>query len=74
VVKYLVEARRNTFKSPKPDAARLLAFDLLSEVNRNDEDTGARRLVSILDTVLEEISFEAPEIYQEFYESGKAVV
>ena len=36
MVKYLVEARRNTFKSPKPDAARLLAFDLLSEVNRND--------------------------------------
>ena len=35
-MKYLVEARRNTFKSPKPDAARLLAFDLLSEVNRND--------------------------------------
>lgn len=32
----MVEARRNTFKSPKPDAARLLAFDLLSEVNRND--------------------------------------
>jgi 16S rRNA (cytosine967-C5)-methyltransferase len=35
VVKFLVEARRNTFKSPKPDAARLLAFDLLTEVNRN---------------------------------------
>ena len=32
----LVEARRNTFKSPKPDAARLLAFDLITEVNRND--------------------------------------
>jgi len=32
----LVEARRNTFKSPKPDASRLLAFDLISEVNRND--------------------------------------
>lgn len=32
----LVEARRNTFKSPKPDASRLLAFDLLTEVNRND--------------------------------------
>ena len=32
----LVEARRNTFKSPKPDAPRLLAFDLLTEVNRND--------------------------------------
>jgi 16S rRNA (cytosine967-C5)-methyltransferase len=36
VVKFLVEARRNTFKSPKPDGARLLAFDLLTEVNRNE--------------------------------------
>jgi len=35
-VKFLVEARRNAFKSPKPDAARLLAFDLLTEVNRNE--------------------------------------
>ena len=34
-MKKLVEARRNTFKSPKPDASRLLAFDLLTEVNRN---------------------------------------
>jgi len=32
----LVEARRNTFKSPKPDASRLLAFDVITEVNRND--------------------------------------
>lgn len=31
----LAEARRNTFKSPKPEASRLLAFDLLTEVNRN---------------------------------------
>ena len=35
-MKFLVEARRNTFKSPKPDAARLLAFDLLTEVNRSE--------------------------------------
>ena len=35
-MKSLVEARRNTFKSPKPDASRLLAYDLLTEVNRND--------------------------------------
>ena len=35
-MKFLVEARRNTFKSPKPDASRLLAFDLLTEVNRNE--------------------------------------
>ncbi|MSY48629.1 MAG: hypothetical protein F2707_00620, partial [Actinobacteria bacterium] len=32
----MVEARRNTFKSPKPDAPRLLAYDLLTEVNRNE--------------------------------------
>lgn len=32
----LVEARRNTFKSPKPDAPRQLAFDLITEVNRNE--------------------------------------
>lgn len=32
----MVEARRNTFKSPKPDASRLLAYDLLTEVNRNE--------------------------------------
>ena len=36
VVRFLVEAKRNTFKSPKPDASRLLAFDLLTEVNRNE--------------------------------------
>ena len=32
----MVEARRNTFKSPKPETSRLLAFDLLTEVNRNE--------------------------------------
>ena len=30
----MVEARRNTFKSPKPDPVRLLVYDILSEVNR----------------------------------------
>ena len=34
--KILVEARRNTFKSSKPEPSRLLAFDLLTEVNRNE--------------------------------------
>lgn len=32
----MVEARRNTFKAPKPDPSRLLASDLLTEVNRNE--------------------------------------
>ena len=32
----MAEARRNSFKSPKPEASRLLAFDLLAEVNRNE--------------------------------------
>jgi 16S rRNA (cytosine967-C5)-methyltransferase len=34
--KRMVEARRNTFKSPKPDRVRLLVFDILQEVNRSD--------------------------------------
>ena len=32
----MAEARRNTFKAPRPEASRLLAFDLLTEVNRNE--------------------------------------
>ena len=32
----MVEARRNTFKSPKPDPVRLLVYDILKEVNRSD--------------------------------------
>jgi len=36
VGKVLTEARRNSFKAPKPEASRLLAFDLLTEVNRNE--------------------------------------
>ena len=31
----MVKPRRDTFKSPKPDAPRVLVFDLLTEVNRN---------------------------------------
>jgi 16S rRNA (cytosine967-C5)-methyltransferase len=33
-VSALVKARRDTFTSPKPDAPRLLVFDILTEVNR----------------------------------------
>lgn len=32
----MVQARRNSFKSPKPDAVRLLVYDIFREVNRND--------------------------------------
>jgi len=32
----LSKGRSSSFKSPKPDAPRLLAFDLLTEVNRNN--------------------------------------
>jgi 16S rRNA (cytosine967-C5)-methyltransferase len=32
----MVEARRNTFKSPKPDAVRSLVYDIFREVNRSD--------------------------------------
>ncbi len=48
--------------------------EVAEEVNRNDEDTGARRLVSVLDRVLEEINFEASEIYEEYSKPGKEVL
>ena len=32
----LVKARRDSFKSPKPDAVRVLVFDVLTEVNHRD--------------------------------------
>ncbi|NBO61524.1 MAG: hypothetical protein EBU82_11240 [Flavobacteriia bacterium] len=32
----MAEARRNSFKSPNPEPSRLLVFDLLTEVNRNE--------------------------------------
>ena len=34
MVKTLVKPRRDSFKSPKPDAPRVLVYDILSEVNR----------------------------------------
>ena len=54
MVPTLVEARRNTFKSPKPDAPRLLVFDLLREVNRN---SGYSNL--LLPQALTDSNFEA---------------
>ena len=36
LVSALVKARRDNFKSPKPDAVRVLVFDVLTEVNRRD--------------------------------------
>lgn len=38
------------------------------KVNENTEDIGARRLNTILETVLEEVAFDAPEL------SGQKVV
>ena len=35
-MRFVVEARRNTFKKPKADPVRLLVFDILTEVNRRD--------------------------------------
>ncbi len=43
-----------------PDGVAALA-EIAEEVNRRTEDIGARRLHTILEKVLEEVSFEAPE-------------
>ena len=50
----LVEARRNTFKSPKPDAPRLLAFDLITEVNRNEGYSNLLLPQALISSSLEE--------------------
>ena len=44
----------------KKDAIRRLAY-LAQEVNEKAEDIGARRLYTIMERLLEDISFEAPE-------------
>ncbi len=44
----------------KPDAIAAMA-ELAFEVNRTTQNIGARRLYTIVEKVLEEISFEAPE-------------
>lgn len=54
------------------------AIEEISEIaeqnNIAEEDTGARRLVKIVDKVLEEINYNAPEIYNELSEPGKSIM
>lgn len=85
-IKILTETKDNlifqAIKSLKTEGVHLKFTDssidevanIAEEINRNDEDTGARRLVSVLDTVLEEISFEAPEIFFEYGKPDKTVL
>lgn len=40
--------------------------DIVYEINQSQEDTGARRLVSIIDAIVDEISFYAPELAREY--------
>ncbi len=44
------------------------------EVNNLDEDTGARRLIQIIDIILEDINFYAPDIFEEKNQTGKFIV
>lgn len=85
-IKILKETKDNiiiqAMKSIKTEGVNLHFTDdaieeiasIAEEVNRNDEDTGARRLISILDAVLEELSFEAPEIFEENSQQGKVIL
>ncbi len=45
----------------KPDAIEAVA-DIAQEVNRTTQNIGARRLHTVLERVVEEISFEAPDL------------
>jgi ATP-dependent HslUV protease ATP-binding subunit HslU len=48
--------------------------NIAEENNKKEEDTGARRLIKIIDKVLEDINYQAPDIFEEFNEPGKAIV
>jgi ATP-dependent HslUV protease ATP-binding subunit HslU len=43
-----------------PEAVRKISY-VAAEVNQRTEDIGARRLYTIMEKLLEDISFEAPE-------------
>ena len=51
----------------KPDAIREIA-QIAADVNRTTENIGARRLHSVLERLLDEVLFEAPDM------GGKPVV
>src|SRR5690606_17421026 len=55
------------------DAIRELA-SIAADVNRNTENIGARRLHTILEKLLEDLSFEAPELSLEQIEITPAYV
>jgi ATP-dependent HslUV protease ATP-binding subunit HslU len=54
------------------------AIDEIAEIsfyiNQTHEDTGARRLMSVLNIVLNDITFYAPEIYNEYKMEDKEII
>ncbi len=55
--------------------------DALSEIaeiayyiNETQDNTGARRLVSVLNSITEEINYNAPEIYEKYNQEGKNLI
>jgi ATP-dependent HslUV protease ATP-binding subunit HslU len=47
---------------------------LAAEVNQSSENIGARRLHTILEKLLEDLSYEVPEIQLEYFEITPAYV
>jgi ATP-dependent HslUV protease ATP-binding subunit HslU len=47
---------------------------IAEEINHKDEDTGARRLTNVIDVILDDINFYAPEIYEEKSQIRKHIV
>lgn len=47
---------------------------IAEQINNLDEDTGARRLIQVIDTILDDINFYAPEIFEEKNQTGKFIV
>lgn len=53
------------------DEAKDILCEICFDINQTSEDTGARRLVSVLNLVLEDISFYSSEIYEQYKKDDK---
>ena len=48
--------------------------DIVYELNHTQEDTGARRITSVINHILDDLNFDAPEIYDKYHQKGMEMI
>ena len=56
------------------DEAKDLICEICYDINQTTDDTGARRLVSVINLILEDISFYSNEIFEKYKLEDKEVL